>query len=130
MNFNNTFNKYIKKSIYPNLDRHPTPNQKYYNYFIIIPIFNEYNYLLNTLKSINNQKNSLLNNTLVVLVINNSIDSNQSIKLPINKSNAKCTDERGCPEISNGESVSVSTYDTAFTCEIYSNDGPRYIPYV
>ena len=80
MNFNNTFNKYIKKSIYPNLDRHPTPNQKYYNYFIIIPIFNEYNYLLNTLKSINNQKNSLLNNTLVVLVINNSIDSNQSIK--------------------------------------------------
>jgi hypothetical protein len=60
-----------------------------------------------------------------------STDSNQSIKLPINKSNAKCTDERGCPEISNGESVSVSTYDgTDFKAEIYSNDGPRYIPYV
>ena len=59
-----------------------------------------------------------------------STDSNQSIKLPINKSNAKCTDERGCPEISNGESVSVSTYKTAFTCEIFSNDEPRYIPYV
>ena len=60
-----------------------------------------------------------------------STDSNQSIKLPINKSNAKCTDERGCPEISNGESVSVSTYDAQdFKAEIYSNDGPRYIPYV
>ena len=60
-----------------------------------------------------------------------STDSNQSIKLPINTSNAKCTDERGCPEINNGESVNVSTYDgTDFKAEIYSNDGPRYIPYV
>ena len=80
MNFNNTFNKYIKKSIYPDLNRHQIPTQKCYNYFIIIPVFNEYYYLLNTLKSINNQKNILLNNTLVILVINNSIDSNQSIK--------------------------------------------------
>jgi len=80
MNFNHTFNKYIKKSIYPALDRHPIPDQKHYNYFIIIPVFNEHDYLLNTLKSINNQKNIYLNNTLVILVINNSINSSQSIK--------------------------------------------------
>jgi hypothetical protein len=87
MNFNNTFNKYIKKSIYPDLDRHPSPAQKHYNYFIIIPIFNEYDYLLNTLKSIDNQNLLLLNKTLVVLVINNSDKSNQSIKNNNNSTN-------------------------------------------
>ncbi len=80
MNFNNTFNKYIKKSIYSGLDRHPIPSQKIYNYFIIIPVFNEYDYLLKTLMSINKQKNSLLNNTLIVLVINNSVNAERSVK--------------------------------------------------
>ena len=80
MNFNNTFNKYKKKSIYPGLDRHYTPKKRYYNYFIIIPVFNEHNYLLSTLKSIIQQKNIYLNNTLVVLVINNTVDANRSIK--------------------------------------------------
>ena len=59
-----------------------------------------------------------------------STDSNQSIKLPINKNNNKCTDERGCQEINNDDSVNVSTYTEDFKAEIYSNDGPRYIPYV
>ena len=80
MNFNNTFNKYIKKTIYPGLDRHSAPSKRYYDYFIIIPVFNEYDYLLSTLKSITKQKNIYLSNTLVVLVINNTVDAIQSIK--------------------------------------------------
>ena len=80
MNFNNTFNKYIKKTIYPGLDRHSDPSKSYYHYFIIIPVFNEYDYLSSTLKSITKQKNIYLSNTLVVLVINNTVDAIQSIK--------------------------------------------------
>jgi len=56
-------------------------------------------------------------------------DSNQSIKIPINKSGNKCTDERGCPEINQTDSVDVSTFNEPFKAEIYSNEGPRYIPY-
>jgi len=60
-----------------------------------------------------------------------STDSNQSIKLPINKLNAKCMDERGCPEISNGELINVSTYEGKnFKTELYSTDSARYIPFV
>lgn len=60
-----------------------------------------------------------------------STDSNQSIKLPVVNNTTKCTDERGCPEINNSDSVNVSSYDSVdFKAEIYSNDGPRYIPYV
>jgi len=59
-----------------------------------------------------------------------STDSNQSIKLPINTGSAKCTDERGCPEINEGANITVATYTAPFKAEIYSNDGPRYIPYI
>ncbi|MAZ61057.1 MAG: hypothetical protein CMG50_02630 [Candidatus Marinimicrobia bacterium] len=80
MNFNISFNKYIKKTIYPDLSRHNFPNKKQYHYFIVIPVFNEFDYLLATLQSINNQDQSLLKKTLIVLVINNCKDSEQSIK--------------------------------------------------
>ena len=80
MNFNISFNKYIKKTIYPDLFRHNFPNKEQYDYFIVIPVFNEFDYLLTTLQSINNQDQSLLKKTLVVLVINNCIDSEKSIK--------------------------------------------------
>ena len=46
---------------------------------IIIPIYNELQYIYKTLESINLQKQSLLNNCLVVLVINNSKRSSQKI---------------------------------------------------
>ena len=59
-----------------------------------------------------------------------STDSNQSIKLPININNKKCDGDNGCQEINNGDSVKVLTYNDDFKAEIYSNDGPRYIPYV
>ena len=57
-------------------------------------------------------------------------DSNNSIKIPVTKSGNKCTDERGCQEINENDDVNVSTYDNTFKAEIYSNDGPRYIPYI
>ena len=80
MNYNIAYKKYIKKFIYKNL-----PPQNFllqnclYKYFIIIPVYNEYPNISETLKSINNQNKKLLNDTLVVLVINNSTDSTQEI---------------------------------------------------
>jgi len=58
-----------------------------------------------------------------------SLDSNLSTKIPIFKSSDKCTDERGCQEINEGDNVTignVSSIQYIFTK--YSNDSFRYIP--
>ena len=73
-------NKYYKKHLNPPFDysRYQPFNQEY-KYFMIIPVYNEYDYILNTLKSINSNESSYLSNLLVVLVINNSKDENKAI---------------------------------------------------
>jgi hypothetical protein len=55
-------------------------------------------------------------------------DKNNSIKLPISKGGRSCTDEYGCDEIYNGDSVYVEGYNDAFKATIYENNTPRYIP--
>ena len=76
MNFNKSYQKYLKKMVYKNL-----PNKKFqtkkdhYKYFFIIPIYNEYPNVLKTLDSINKQQIKLLNDTLVILVVNNKENS-------------------------------------------------------
>ena len=58
-----------------------------------------------------------------------SLDSNLSTKIPIFKSTDKCTDERGCTEINDGDSVTIGNQDaTTYTFTRYSNDSFRYIP--
>ena len=72
MDFQKTFNKYSNK-IAINLGRpNKIPSKSTYQNFIIIPCYNEYDYIFKTLDSINQQKLKLLNQTLVVIVINNS----------------------------------------------------------
>ena len=46
---------------------------------MIIPVYNEYDYILSTLKSINYNDLSYLSDLLVVLVINNSKDEDKAI---------------------------------------------------
>ena len=72
--------KYYKKHLNPRFDysRYKPSNQEY-KYFMIIPVYNEYDYILDTLKSINSNGLSYLSNLLVVLVINNSKDENKTI---------------------------------------------------
>jgi len=80
MSFNYKINKYFKKNS-ENLsyfNKH-TVKRKYYNYFIIIPVYNEYDYILDTLESINNNPTTCLKNLLVILVINNSVTDNKKI---------------------------------------------------
>lgn len=58
-----------------------------------------------------------------------SLDSNLSTKIPIFKATDKCTDERGCTEINDGDNVTIGNVDaTTYTFTKYSNDSFRYIP--
>ena len=67
MNFENTLNKYKQKLIYHDLNRHIKPIRNSYQYFIVIPVLNELEYLFKTLNSINNQDSLVLNKTLIVI---------------------------------------------------------------
>ena len=58
-----------------------------------------------------------------------SLDSNLSTKIPIFKATNKCTDERGCQEINDGDNVTIGNISaTQYTFTKYSNDSFRYIP--
>ena len=58
-----------------------------------------------------------------------SLDSNLSTKIPIFKSSDKCTDERGCQEINEGDNVTIGNVSSIqYTFTKYSNDSFRYIP--
>ena len=74
-------NKYIeKRSINHFGETHRNIKDKKFNFFIVIPCYNELNYIFETLKSINEQNQKLLNETLVIIVINNSKDEKESVK--------------------------------------------------
>ena len=57
----------------------PIPNQKKYQFIIVVPSFSEYEYLPDLLFSISQQDKQLLKKLLVVIVINNSDNSNREI---------------------------------------------------
>ena len=58
-----------------------------------------------------------------------SMDSNLSTKIPVFKSSNKCTDERGCQEINEGDDVTIGNVSSSiYTFTKYSNDSFRYIP--
>ena len=60
-----------------------------------------------------------------------SLDSNLSTKIPIFKTNDKCTDERGCNEISDGDTVRIGNINnTEYIFTKYSDDRYRYIPFI
>ena len=57
-------------------------------------------------------------------------DKMNSVKLPISKNGRSCTNEYGCDNLSNGDTVYVEGYNDAFTVTLYDDYLPRYIPYV
>jgi len=73
--------KYLKKrSVHKVGKPHRTIVRHDYKFFIVIPCYDEFEYIFDTLKSINLQNQNLLNDTLVVIVINNSIDDSLQVK--------------------------------------------------
>ena len=57
-------------------------------------------------------------------------DSNNQIKLPVSFKSRSCTNEDGCDEISNGDTVYVDGIDATFQTTIYDNATMRYLPFI
>lgn len=57
-------------------------------------------------------------------------DNNNSIKLPVSFKSRSCTNEYGCDEIANGDTVYVDGIDATFKVTLYDNATMRYIPFI
>lgn len=79
MDYNKTLYKYNKDKRIDFGAAHQIPKKSLYSYFIIIPAYSEFEYLFNTLNTINNQSSLLIDDLLVVIVINNSNTEDQHI---------------------------------------------------
>lgn len=51
-------------------------------------------------------------------------------RIDVSVNSKSCSEETGCDEIYNGDSVFVPTYQRTFTANIYKKEGYRYIPSV
>ena len=59
-----------------------------------------------------------------------TMSNNQGVKLPLSKNGRSCTNEYGCDDMFNGDTVYVEGYRDAFKVTMYENASPRYIPYI
>ena len=57
-------------------------------------------------------------------------DNNNVVKLPISSNGRSCTDEYGCDELSNGDTIYVEGYNDMFKATIYDNKYFQYIPFL
>lgn len=56
--------------------------------------------------------------------------NNNMIKLPVSHKGKSCTNEYGCDNVYDGDTVYVEGYNDAFTATIYDNNVMRYIPFL
>ena len=57
-------------------------------------------------------------------------DNNSMIKLPVSFKGRSCTNEYGCDNIYNGDSVYVEGYNDTFKVTMYDTNTMQYIPYL
>lgn len=57
-------------------------------------------------------------------------DKNNSIKLPVTSKGKSCTNEYGCDDLYNGDTVYVQGYNDVFKVTIYDNSIHEYIPFI
>ena len=57
-------------------------------------------------------------------------DKYHQVRIPLTINGDNCTDQRGCKELYDNDSVQVPGYNGNFKVQIYKLDYPRYIPYV
>ena len=55
-------------------------------------------------------------------------DKNNSIRLPITFNGKSCTNEYGCDNLYNGDTVYVEGYNDSFQITMYENNSIKYIP--
>ena len=56
-------------------------------------------------------------------------DKLNPVKIPVTYKNKDCTDDYGCEELYNGDTVLIPSYNGEFTVKIYKLNKPRYIPF-
>ena len=54
--------------------------------------------------------------------------SENNVKLPVSRNGRSCTNEYGCDDLFNGDTVYIEGYNDSFKVTIYDNYQPRYIP--
>ena len=57
-------------------------------------------------------------------------DKNNSVKLPVSRNGKSCTNEYGCDNLYNGDTIYVEGYNDAFKVTVYDTELPRYIPFI
>ena len=57
-------------------------------------------------------------------------DNNNVVKLPLSSNGRSCTDEYGCDELTNGDTIYVEGYNDMFKTTIYDNKYFQYIPFL
>ena len=57
-------------------------------------------------------------------------DQNNSVKLPITFKGKSCTNEYGCDDVYNGDTVYVEGYNDAFKVTMYDNAQAKYLPFI
>ena len=57
-----------------------------------------------------------------------TLSDTNNIKLPVVKNGKSCTNEYGCDNLYNGDTIYVEGYNDAFKVTVYDNDTIRYIP--
>ena len=57
-------------------------------------------------------------------------DKNNMVKLPITFKNRNCSNQYGCDNVYNGDTVYVEGYNDAFKVTSYDNNTMKYIPFV
>mgnify|MGYP001171998454 FL=1 len=57
-------------------------------------------------------------------------DKERGIKLPLSHNGRSCTNEYGCDNLYNGDTVYIEGYNDTFKVTVYDNAPMRYIPFI
>ena len=57
-------------------------------------------------------------------------DKERGIKLPVSHNGRSCTNEYGCDNLYNGDTVFIEGYNDTFKVTVYDNAPMRYIPFI
>ena len=57
-------------------------------------------------------------------------DKNNAIKLPVTHKGKSCTNEYGCDNLYNGDTIYVEGYNDVFKVTVYDNQVMKYIPFL
>jgi hypothetical protein len=57
-------------------------------------------------------------------------DQLNSMRLPLSRNGKSCTNEYGCDQLNNGDTVYIEGLNEAYAVTLYDNDTIRYLPFL